>query len=95
MKPATSKGPNRCRTSLSLAGPAGAVIVALMGTDPILAERLPILYRIALDAIDELARGGERREAAHLRTVAARAYSRAWNEGARRALEDVIRRAGQ
>ncbi len=65
-----------------------------MGTDPILAERLPVLYRTALDAIDELARGGQRGEAARLRSVAARAYGRAWNEGARRALEDVIRRAG-
>lgn len=64
-----------------------------MGTDPVLAEHLPVLYRIALDAIDELARRGERSDAARLRVMAGRAYSRAWDDRCRRTLEDVVRRA--
>ena len=59
-----------------------------MGTDPALAEYLPVLYRVALDAVDELARRGGRTEAARLRTKAGRAYSRAWDERCRRALEE-------
>jgi hypothetical protein len=64
-----------------------------MGTDPVLAEYLPVLYRMALDAIDELARGGGRIEAARLRRVAGRAYSRAWDDACRRTLEGVIVKA--
>jgi len=61
-----------------------------MGTDPALAEYLPVLYRVALDAIDELARCGRRAEAARLRRTAGRAYSRAWDVRCQRVLEDVI-----
>ena len=61
-----------------------------MGTDPVLAEYLPVLYRVALDAIDELARQGERTEAARLRVAAGRAYSRAWDDRCRRSLEETI-----
>jgi hypothetical protein len=61
-----------------------------MGTDPVLAEYLPILYRVALDAVDELARCGRRTEAARLRLAAGRAYSRAWDARCQRVLEDVI-----
>ena len=61
-----------------------------MGTDPVLAEYLPVLYRVALDAVDELARCGRRTEAARLRLTAGRAYSRAWDARCRRVLEDVI-----
>lgn len=64
-----------------------------MGTDPVLTEHLPVLYRVALDAVDELARRGARSEAARLRVAAARAYSRAWDDRCRRTLEDVVRRA--
>ncbi|MEO8230106.1 MAG: hypothetical protein ABI628_10145 [Chloroflexota bacterium] len=64
-----------------------------MGTDPALAEYLPVLYRVALDSIDELARAGGRREAARLRARAGRVYSRAWDESCRRALDDIIVRA--
>ncbi len=63
-------------------------------SDPLLAEHLPELYRRALDAADDLARHGQRAEAARLRHAAGRAYSRAWDETCRRTLEDVIRRAG-
>ncbi len=64
-----------------------------MGTDPVLAEYLPVLYRVALDAIDELARRGGRAEAARLRLVAGRAYSRSWDDGCRRVLEGVVVKA--
>jgi hypothetical protein len=64
-----------------------------MGTDPTLAAYLPILYRVALDSVDELARAGARTEAARLRTKAARAYARAWDDGCRRTLEETIAQA--
>lgn len=64
-----------------------------MGNESVLSERLPELYRTALDAVDELARRGKRAEAARLRQAAGRAYSRAWDEDCRRTLDDVIRRA--
>jgi hypothetical protein len=64
-----------------------------MGTDTPLAAHLPGLYRAALDAVDELARRGGRRDAARLRAAAARAYSRAWDDRCRRILEQVIRDA--
>ena len=63
-------------------------------TDSLLSQHLPELYRRALDAADDLARHGQRAEAARLRHAAGRAYSRAWDESCRRTLEDVIRRAG-
>ena len=62
-------------------------MVVAMGTDPALAEYLPVLYRVALDALDALARCGDRTEAARLRIDAGRAYSRAWDERCRRTLE--------
>ena len=61
-----------------------------MGTDPVLAEYLPVLYRVALDAIDELARQGGRTQAARLRIAAGRAYGRAWDDRCRRSLEETI-----
>ncbi len=64
-----------------------------MGTDPTLAAYLPVLYRVALDSVDELARAGGRTEAARLRTKAAEAYARAWDDRCRRALEETIERA--
>jgi hypothetical protein len=64
-----------------------------MGTDPALAEYLPVLYRVALDSVDQLARRGERAEAARLRVAAGRAYSRSWDERCRRTLETIVIRA--
>ena len=64
-----------------------------MGTDPLLADYLPLLYRVALDAVDELARRGGRAEAARLRKAAGRAYSRSWDDGCRRALESIVVKA--
>lgn len=68
-------------------------MVVAMGTDPALAEYLPVLYRVALDALDALARCGGRTEAARLRIDAGRAYSRAWDEKCRKTLEGTIVRA--
>ncbi len=65
----------------------------LMGTDPALAEYMPVLYRAALDSLDELARSGARHEAARLRRAAGRAYARSWDRTCRRILEDTIQRA--
>jgi hypothetical protein len=64
-----------------------------MGTDPALAEYMPVLYRAALDSIDELARSGARLEAAKLRKSASRAYARSWDGACRRTLEEAIQRA--
>jgi hypothetical protein len=54
-----------------------------------LAADLPVLYRAALDAVDELSRLGLRRDATKLRDRAIRAYSQAWDERCKRILEDV------
>lgn len=58
-----------------------------------LAADLPVLYRAALDAVDGLSQLGLRRDAAKLRDTAIRAYSRSWDEGCRRILEDVQAKA--
>jgi hypothetical protein len=57
------------------------------------AEDLPALYRAILDRVAELEVAGERARAARLRTDATDAYSRAWDERARRRLEALLRRS--
>ncbi|HEX7345970.1 MAG TPA: hypothetical protein VF253_04215 [Candidatus Limnocylindrales bacterium] len=57
------------------------------------AEELPALYRAILDRVAELEAAGERTRAARLRSDATDAYSRAWDERARRRLETLLRRA--
>jgi hypothetical protein len=57
------------------------------------AEELPALYRAILDRVADLERTGERPEAARIRTAATAAYSRAWDDKARRRLRDLLRRA--
>lgn len=57
------------------------------------AEDLPALYRAILDRVAVLESEGERAQAARLRTDATEAYSRAWDERARRRLEALLRRA--
>ena len=59
------------------------------------AEDLPALYRAILDRVAELEASGERGAAAHVRTTAFRAYSRAWDDRARRELEQLLRRAAK
>lgn len=55
------------------------------------AEELPALYRAILDRVAEMEASGDRRAAATLRTAAIAAYSRAWDERARRRLETLLR----
>ena len=57
------------------------------------AEELPTLYRAILDRVAELESGGERAEATRVRYQATTAYSRAWDDRARRELESLLRRA--
>jgi hypothetical protein len=57
------------------------------------AEELPALYRAILDRVAVLEAAGERVQAAKLRTDATDAYSRAWDERARRRLEALLRRS--
>lgn len=64
-----------------------------MVTDPVLAEQMPLLYRVALDALDALARQGHRAEAEHLRRAAIKVYSRGWDVHCRQVLEDVVSQA--
>ncbi|HUP55360.1 MAG TPA: hypothetical protein VM408_07625 [Methylomirabilota bacterium] len=57
------------------------------------AEELPNLYRAILDRVALLEAAGERGEAGRVRLQAATAYSRAWDDRARRELESLLRRA--
>jgi hypothetical protein len=57
------------------------------------AEELPALYRAILDRVAVLESEGDRAQAARLRTDATEAYSRAWDERARRRLEVLLRRS--
>jgi hypothetical protein len=57
------------------------------------ADQLPGLYRAILDRVAEFEGRGERAEAARMRSAAIRIYSRSWDEGARRALEEMLRRS--
>jgi hypothetical protein len=57
------------------------------------AEELPSLYRAILDRVAQLESSGRRHDAARIRAAATRAYSRAWDERARRELLDLLRRA--
>ena len=56
-------------------------------------EELPALYRAILDRVADLEAAGDRVEAALLRSEATAAYSRAWDERARRRLESLLRHA--
>jgi len=57
------------------------------------AEELPSLYRAILDRVAALEAIGQRSDAVQIRRDATRAYSRAWDERARRELEALLRRA--
>jgi hypothetical protein len=58
-----------------------------------LAEDLPELYRAILGRVADLERVGRRREAGLIRADATRAYSRAWDDAARRLLLALLSRA--
>ena len=57
------------------------------------AEELPALYRAILDRVAELEASGQRAEAGRIRRKATAAYSRAWDDRARRRLTDLLRAA--
>lgn len=57
------------------------------------AEELPALYRAILDRVAELEAAGDRAEAGRVRRSATQAYSRAWDERARRQLQTLLRQA--
>jgi len=57
------------------------------------ADELPALYRAVLDRVSDLEGIGQRRAALIVRAEATRAYSRAWDENARRRLAALCRRA--
>lgn len=57
------------------------------------AEELPSLYRAILDRVAELEAAGKRGDALRIRRDASRAYSRAWDQRARRELEALLQRA--
>jgi hypothetical protein len=60
-----------------------------------LAEELPALYRAILDAVARLDANGERQRGARVRRDATAAYSRAWDERARRRLTALLRDASR
>lgn len=55
------------------------------------AEELPALYRALLDRIAQIDAAGQRDVAYRIRTEATRIYSRAWDDRARRSLENLLR----
>jgi hypothetical protein len=57
------------------------------------AEELPALYRAILARVAELEASGRRTEAGRIRRQATAAYSRAWDDRARRRLTDLLRTA--
>lgn len=68
-------------------------ILTVMESRSDLADYLPVLYRAALDAVDELSHLGLRADATKLRDRATRAYSRAWDDACKRTLVDVQAKA--
>jgi hypothetical protein len=59
------------------------------------AEALPGLYRAILDRVAELESSGRRETAIQVRAAATKAYSRAWDERARRELQTLLRQASR
>lgn len=72
---------------------AGRHRVIVDPTSP--AEELPALYRAILDRVAELETGGDRAAARRVRREATAAYSRAWDERARRSLLSLLRDASR
>ena len=56
------------------------------------AEELPALYRALLDRIAQIDAAGHHSVGYKIRAEATRIYSRAWDDQARRGLEDLLRR---
>lgn len=75
--------------------PGGTIVAhGAMTMDPNApAEELPALYRAILERVASLEAAGDRAEALRVRSAATKAYSRAWDDRARRDLEALLRRA--
>ncbi len=58
-------------------------------------EELPALYRAVLDRIAQIDAAGHRALGYRIRVEATRIYSRAWDDRARRGLEDLLQHAGE
>lgn len=58
-------------------------------------EELPALYRALLDRIAQIDAAGHREVGYRIRVEATRIYSRAWDDRARRGLEDLLRQAAE
>ena len=56
-------------------------------------EELPALYRAILDRVAEMEAAGDRAAAGRVRRAASAAYSRAWDDRARRDLQSLLRSA--
>jgi hypothetical protein len=59
------------------------------------AEELPELYRALLDRIAQIDAAGHRSVGYRIRAEATRIYSRAWDDRARRGLEDLLRQSAE
>ena len=59
------------------------------------AEELPELYRALLDRIAQIDAAGHRPLAYRIRAKATRIYSRAWDDRARRGLEELLRQTAE
>ena len=59
------------------------------------AHEMPELYRAVLERVGSLEQTGHRREAELIRVEAVTAYSRAWDDTARRRLQHLLVRAGR
>ena len=59
------------------------------------AEELPELYRALLDRIAQIDAAGQRSLGYRIRAEATRIYSRAWDDRARRGLEDLLRQSAE
>jgi len=59
------------------------------------AEELPALYRALLDRIAQIDAAGHRAVGYRVRVQATEIYSRAWDDRARRGLEDLLRQTAE
>ena len=59
------------------------------------AEELPELYRALLDRIAQIDAAGHRSLGYRIRAEATRIYSRAWDDRARRGLEELLRQSAE
>lgn len=59
------------------------------------AEELPALYRALLDRIAQIDAAGHRAAGYRIRAQATQIYSRAWDERARRGLQNLLRQTAE